>query len=230
MLADAPRSWHEHDQLTVGGAEVDWWVNPDGEVHAATMDGLARGLAWSAGRWDQRQDVAAVLADPRSRRARARRARSRELAGRAGASGCAPRGGRRRPRRGGRAHGRRPRSPPSPVWRARRRPGRRRPAGRVPVRRSRPALVGVHRCARGPWHRHEDAADQRDLEHDAEHVGDADRLRDRRERVEGEAHGARHGPRRNEAQRDHCSGPWRRNACRGSGPTAPSRPGPARRR
>jgi hypothetical protein len=33
-------------------------------VHAATMDGLARGLAWSAGRWDQRQDVAAVLADP----------------------------------------------------------------------------------------------------------------------------------------------------------------------
>jgi hypothetical protein len=28
------------------------------------MDGLARGLAWSAGRWDQRQDVAAVLADP----------------------------------------------------------------------------------------------------------------------------------------------------------------------
>ena len=65
MLAGAPRSWHEHDQLTVGGSDVDWWVNPDGEVHAATMDGLARGLAWSAGRWDRRQDVAAVLADPR---------------------------------------------------------------------------------------------------------------------------------------------------------------------
>jgi hypothetical protein len=64
VLAAAPRWWHEHDQLTVGGADVDWWVNPDGEVHAATMDGLARGLAWSAGRWDQRQDVAAVLADP----------------------------------------------------------------------------------------------------------------------------------------------------------------------
>jgi hypothetical protein len=64
VLADAPRSWHEHDRLIVGGSEVDWWVNPDGEVHAATMDGLARGLAWSAGRWDQRQDVAAVLADP----------------------------------------------------------------------------------------------------------------------------------------------------------------------
>jgi hypothetical protein len=64
VLADAPRSWHEHDQLTVGGTDVDWWVNPDGEVHAATMDGLARGLAWSAGRWDHRQDVAAVLADP----------------------------------------------------------------------------------------------------------------------------------------------------------------------
>ncbi|MEP6759779.1 MAG: hypothetical protein ABJA93_00245 [Sporichthyaceae bacterium] len=64
VLGGAPDSWREHDQLTVDGHDIDWWVNPDGEVHAATMDGLARGLAWSAGRWDLRRDVAAVLADP----------------------------------------------------------------------------------------------------------------------------------------------------------------------
>lgn len=64
VLPDAPRSWREHDRLSVGGCDVAWWVNPDGEVHAATVDGLARGLAWSAGRWEQRQDVSAVLADP----------------------------------------------------------------------------------------------------------------------------------------------------------------------
>ena len=33
----------------------------DGEVHAATVEGLARGLAWVAGRWDARLVVAAVL-------------------------------------------------------------------------------------------------------------------------------------------------------------------------
>jgi hypothetical protein len=64
VLAGGPPSWWEHDQLAVGGHDVDWWLNPDGAVHAATSDGLARGLAWSAGRWDRRQDVAAVLADP----------------------------------------------------------------------------------------------------------------------------------------------------------------------
>ncbi len=78
VLAGAPPSWHEHDQLMVGGCDVDWWVNADGEVHAATMDGLARGLAWSAGRWDRRQDVAAVLADPDQL---ARRLEERQLDG-----------------------------------------------------------------------------------------------------------------------------------------------------
>jgi hypothetical protein len=64
VLGGAPTSWQEHSRLVVGGTDVDWWVNADGEVHACTVDGLAAGLAWSAGRWEQRLDVAAVLVDP----------------------------------------------------------------------------------------------------------------------------------------------------------------------
>ena len=33
-------------------------------MHAATVDGLARGLAWSDGEWDRRHLLAAVLAEP----------------------------------------------------------------------------------------------------------------------------------------------------------------------
>jgi hypothetical protein len=33
-------------------------------VHASTFEGLARGLAWAAGRWSRRGSVAEVLADP----------------------------------------------------------------------------------------------------------------------------------------------------------------------
>ena len=40
----------EFPEITVDGSEVDWWVE-DRQVHAATLDGLARGLAWAAGRW-----------------------------------------------------------------------------------------------------------------------------------------------------------------------------------
>jgi hypothetical protein len=64
VLRGAPRSWSEHDELLVDGCPVDWWVDDDGVPHAATADGLARALAWSAGRWDRRHLVAAVLADP----------------------------------------------------------------------------------------------------------------------------------------------------------------------
>jgi hypothetical protein len=67
LLPDVPRSWCEHDQLSVDGADVDWWVDGEGPaatVHAATTDGLARGLAWAAGRWELRDLVAAVLAEP----------------------------------------------------------------------------------------------------------------------------------------------------------------------
>ena len=67
LLPAAPRTWCEHEELVVDGVDVAWWVEdgvPGGRVHAATLDGLALGLAWSAGRWDRRAAVAAVLAEP----------------------------------------------------------------------------------------------------------------------------------------------------------------------
>ena len=69
LLPEAPRMWIEHDALAVDGVEVAWWVHGDGrdaEVHAATVEGLARGLAWAGGRWQLRDVVADVLADPGS--------------------------------------------------------------------------------------------------------------------------------------------------------------------
>jgi len=39
-------------------------VDDDGTVHAATVDGLARGLAWASDQWGRRWALAAVLADP----------------------------------------------------------------------------------------------------------------------------------------------------------------------
>jgi hypothetical protein len=66
-VPDALRSAHvateyrEHDSLTVGETEVDWWVTDDGEVHACTVDGLARGLAWASGQWNRRWELAAAL-------------------------------------------------------------------------------------------------------------------------------------------------------------------------
>jgi hypothetical protein len=64
VLPGAPARWWEHDDITVGGQPVTWWVDGEGRVHAATLDGLARGLAWAAGRWDARWLVAASLEDP----------------------------------------------------------------------------------------------------------------------------------------------------------------------
>lgn len=64
LLPDVPGSWWEHDDLRVDGHPVDWWVDDEGRPHAATGEGLARALAWAAGRWDQRHAVAAVLAEP----------------------------------------------------------------------------------------------------------------------------------------------------------------------
>jgi hypothetical protein len=63
VLPGAPATWHEHDALVVDGVEVDWWVDDSG-AHACTTAGLARALAWSAGSWQRRHLVAAVLADP----------------------------------------------------------------------------------------------------------------------------------------------------------------------
>jgi hypothetical protein len=64
LLPGVPETWWEHDELTVDGHEVAWWVDPEGRPHAATGDGLAKALAWSAGRWAQRHLVLAALTEP----------------------------------------------------------------------------------------------------------------------------------------------------------------------
>ena len=64
LIDGLPTTWQEHDELSVDGVDAEWWRAPDGTVHAATVDGLARGLATAAGRWDARLLIAAVLLDP----------------------------------------------------------------------------------------------------------------------------------------------------------------------
>ena len=56
-----PTEYREHDALTVNDVEVDWWVTDAGEVHACTVDGLARGLAWASGQWRRRWELAALM-------------------------------------------------------------------------------------------------------------------------------------------------------------------------
>ena len=73
LLPGAPATYVEQDDLA-----VDWWVDePAGGppiVRAATMDGLARGLAWAAGAWPARHLLAEALADPARGEALAREA------------------------------------------------------------------------------------------------------------------------------------------------------------
>ncbi|MGW6280139.1 sacsin N-terminal ATP-binding-like domain-containing protein [Kribbella sp. NPDC055071] len=64
LVPEVPPTWWEHDELTVDGVEVSWWVDAEGAPHAATFDGLAKALAWSSGRWDQRHVIRAVLNEP----------------------------------------------------------------------------------------------------------------------------------------------------------------------
>ncbi|MFD7611862.1 sacsin N-terminal ATP-binding-like domain-containing protein [Streptomyces sp. NPDC059828] len=59
-----PRSYIEHEELLAGGTELDWRRTPDGVIHAATLEGVAAGLAWAAGQWPRRFEVAALLEDP----------------------------------------------------------------------------------------------------------------------------------------------------------------------
>ncbi|GAA3740055.1 sacsin N-terminal ATP-binding-like domain-containing protein [Streptomyces tremellae] len=63
-----PRTYVEHEELTVrgpaGDLELDWRRTPDGTLHAATLEGVAAGLAWSAAQWPRRFEVAALLEDP----------------------------------------------------------------------------------------------------------------------------------------------------------------------
>ncbi|RDG39055.1 sacsin N-terminal ATP-binding-like domain-containing protein [Streptomyces corynorhini] len=61
--ADAPETYVEHEELRAGGVELDWRRTPDGVLHAATLEGVAAGLAWAAGQWPRRFEVAALLED-----------------------------------------------------------------------------------------------------------------------------------------------------------------------
>ncbi|WP_330305432.1 MULTISPECIES: sacsin N-terminal ATP-binding-like domain-containing protein [unclassified Streptomyces] len=59
-----PTSYVEHDELVVDGTELDWRRTRDGVLHASTLEGVAAGLAWAAGQWPRRFEVAALLEDP----------------------------------------------------------------------------------------------------------------------------------------------------------------------
>ncbi|MGF1341498.1 sacsin N-terminal ATP-binding-like domain-containing protein [Streptomyces flavovirens] len=62
--AGTPGTYLEHAELRAGGVELDWRRTPDGVVHASTLEGVAAGLAWAAGQWPRRFEVAALLEDP----------------------------------------------------------------------------------------------------------------------------------------------------------------------
>jgi len=67
VLPDAPREYLAHERLIVDGRAVSWWYEEGtGEAHACDAAGLARALAWAAGRWSDRLLVEAVLRDPRA--------------------------------------------------------------------------------------------------------------------------------------------------------------------
>ncbi|KPI08953.1 hypothetical protein OK074_3477 [Actinobacteria bacterium OK074] len=59
-----PSTYVEHEELVVDGVEIDWRRTRDGVLHAATVEGVAAGLAWAAGQWPRRFEVAALLEDP----------------------------------------------------------------------------------------------------------------------------------------------------------------------
>ncbi|MFE1030017.1 sacsin N-terminal ATP-binding-like domain-containing protein [Streptomyces sp. NPDC058818] len=61
--ARTPASYVEHEELVVDGVEIDWRLTADGVLHAATLEGVAAGLAWAAGQWPRRFEVAALLED-----------------------------------------------------------------------------------------------------------------------------------------------------------------------
>ncbi|MBQ1119125.1 sacsin N-terminal ATP-binding-like domain-containing protein [Streptomyces sp. B15] len=64
LLPGAPDRYREHEELRIGGVDLDWRRTPDGTLHAATLEGLASALAWSAGAWPRRFEVPALLEDP----------------------------------------------------------------------------------------------------------------------------------------------------------------------
>ncbi|MFC9115284.1 sacsin N-terminal ATP-binding-like domain-containing protein [Streptomyces sp. NPDC057092] len=62
--AGTPAVYVEHEELVVDGVEIDWRLTDDGVLHAATLEGVAAGLAWAAGQWPRRFEVGALLEDP----------------------------------------------------------------------------------------------------------------------------------------------------------------------
>ncbi|WNI15993.1 sacsin N-terminal ATP-binding-like domain-containing protein [Actinacidiphila sp. ITFR-21] len=64
LLPGAPATYVEHEELLLTGeVEVDWrWTG--GVLHASTVEGVAAGLTWAAGRWERRFELAALLEDP----------------------------------------------------------------------------------------------------------------------------------------------------------------------
>ncbi len=65
LLPDSgPETYVEHDELILDGAHEVAWRVVDGVAHASTFDGMARALAWAAGRWDRRHHIAALLVEP----------------------------------------------------------------------------------------------------------------------------------------------------------------------
>ncbi|WP_165978696.1 hypothetical protein, partial [Actinomadura darangshiensis] len=63
VLPDAPADYVKHERLVVDGQDVPWWTR-DGHIHASTISGLARALAWSTGHWADRLLLEAVLRNP----------------------------------------------------------------------------------------------------------------------------------------------------------------------
>ncbi|QDQ12205.1 sacsin N-terminal ATP-binding-like domain-containing protein [Streptomyces spectabilis] len=59
-----PETYREHEELLVDGVDLEWRRTPDGTVHAATVEGVAAGLAWATRQWPRRFEVAALLEDP----------------------------------------------------------------------------------------------------------------------------------------------------------------------
>ncbi|MEU1080528.1 molecular chaperone Hsp90 [Streptomyces sp. NPDC005908] len=59
-----PAVYVEHEELVVDGVEIDWRLTDDGVLHAATLEGVAAGLAWAAGQWPRRFEVGALMEDP----------------------------------------------------------------------------------------------------------------------------------------------------------------------
>ena len=63
VAPSAPAAYLSHDAIDIDGVAVHWRYL-DGQLHAAGPIGLAHGLAWAAGQWQDRHMLAALLTDP----------------------------------------------------------------------------------------------------------------------------------------------------------------------